>query len=339
MVLTHARIKRRGFTLVELLVVTAIIGILVALLLPAVQAAREAARGAQCRNNLRQLGLASLNYHDTKKGFPPGVHIANLNQTPHGAPAFGWGGLILPYLEESNLGSQYQAIPNYPDYNWESAVGTGGQPRAGDLSATAIPTFTCPSDVMTPINSYYNGAKDQYSKSNYVGMAGMYGADDELGKSPFKYVSPKDCAVLLASSSDALLIQKCDNTHGIFFANSNTKIKDVLDGTSKTLLIGERDGGIQDGSSNHPGAYWTGAIRARWLNSTLSNARNNSVYLINGAGNTNYGVGSLHPGGAYFTFGDGSVRMIGEDVDGFVWEAMATRAGGETDIGIDRKTT
>lgn len=341
-------LSRRAFTLVELLVVIAIIGILVALLLPAVQAAREAARSSQCRNNMRQLGLALLNHHDAQKHFPEGARIPKLDLAPHGPASFGWGGMILPYLEEISLMSQYALIKGtvdgkqvgFPDYNWETETETvgGATIRAQDLSVTAIPTFVCPTDVMTPINTTYNGGKDPFAKSNYVGMAGMYGADDELGMSPFKFISPKDCTTLLATSSDATLVQKCNGTHGMFFANSRTKIKDVLDGTSKTIMVGERDGGFQDGNSNRPAAYWAGAIRARWLNSTLANARNNSVFLINGTGATNYGTGSFHVASANFTFGDGSVRIIGEDIDGFVWEAMATRSGGETDTGIDRGT-
>ena len=164
---TYAGAKRRAFTLVELLVVIAIIGILVALLLPAVQAAREAARRSQCTNNMRQMGIALLNHHDSKKHFPEGVHIPDVNVPAHGPAAFGWGGLILPYLEETNLGSQYQRsivtsggkTLKFPDYNWETAVGTGGQPRAADLSATSVSTFICPSDVMGPINQSYDAGK------------------------------------------------------------------------------------------------------------------------------------------------------------------------------------
>jgi hypothetical protein len=135
--------------------------------------------------------------------------------------------------------------------------------------------------------------------------------------------------------------RKCEGTHGIFAGNSETKISDILDGTSKTLMVVERDGRVADAAATGPGifeaAYWPGAIRARWLNSTLANARNSGAFLINGT--SRWGIGSLHPGrGTYATFGDGSVRFVTEDIDGLVWEAMATRAGGETDIGIDRDT-
>jgi prepilin-type N-terminal cleavage/methylation domain-containing protein len=340
--------NRRAFTLVELLVVIAIIGILVALLLPAVQAAREAARGAQCSNNLRQLGLALLSHHDTKKSFPPGINVHEdfLNGAgTHGPACFGWGGMIIPYLEETGLAGQYQQIRvtaggkeyKFPNYNWETA--TSGGLNAGELSKTALSVFSCPSDTMSPINMIYNGGKDLFAKSNYVGMAGMYGAQDATAANPMRFVNPVD--ILTFPEAQQRIWQ---GTFGIFGGNQKTRIKDITDGSSKTLMVGERDGGLEDGSSNRPAAYWAGAIRARWLNSTLSNARNNSVFLINGLNPSNpnaptYGTGSLHlGGGAYFAFGDGSVRFISENIDGFVWEAMATRAGGETDAGIDRGT-
>src|SRR5215208_938673 len=151
-----AETRRPAFTLVELLVVIAIIGILVALLLPAVQAAREAARGTQCTNNVRQIAIALLNHHDSKGSFPPGVHVTQLNGSgTHGPAAFGWGGLILPYLEETALGEQYKAIPNYPNYDWETATGPGGNPNSKLLSATPLSVFACPTDIMPTINTWY----------------------------------------------------------------------------------------------------------------------------------------------------------------------------------------
>jgi prepilin-type N-terminal cleavage/methylation domain-containing protein len=334
---------RRAFTLVELLVVIAIIGILVALLLPAVQAAREAARGAQCSNNLRQLGLALLNHHDVKKSFPAGVNVPDVKVAPHGPAAFGWGGLSLPYLEETTLGSLYQQIVvtagtkvyRFPDYNWETAVGPGGQPRAGELSATPLAMFMCPTDVMGPINLFYNGGKDPFGKSNYVGIAGLYGANDPAPSPPYYFVNPADVSNP-ASTFTATQREQYQGTYGIFGGNQTTRMNDITDGSSKTFMVGERDGRAAEADQSNipPGfrfaAYWTGAIRSRWLNSTLSNVRNDGPFRLNGT--SKYGTGSLHSGGgAYFIMGDCSVRFVSENIDGVVWEAMATRAGDETE--------
>jgi prepilin-type N-terminal cleavage/methylation domain-containing protein len=319
--------KNRAFTLVELLVVIAIIGVLVGLLLPAIQAAREAARRSQCLNNLKQLGIAILLHENTKKKFPAGVHIFEKNAGGgHGPASFGWGGLSLPYIEQSNLGQQYEAIANYPEYNWQT---TG---NAGTLSKTALPVFMCPSDVMAPINNYYNGGKDPFGKSNYVGLAGAYGAQDAKGTNPMRWVNLEDLEdTTHYTDADRLLMGR---TLGVLLANDNTEIRQISDGTSNTLMVGERNGlAEQEPATGPPAAYWTGAIRARWVNSTLSNMRNSGEFLINGTnsnGNpSKYCVSSLHQGGAQFTRADGSALFISEDVDGELWQALGTRAGEE----------
>jgi prepilin-type N-terminal cleavage/methylation domain-containing protein len=320
--------QNSAFTLVELLVVIAIIGVLVALLLPAVQAAREATRRSQCLNNLRQLGIAILLHEEAKKAYPEGVHVWERNAGGgHGPPSFGWGGLSLPYLEQSNLGQQYQAIPDYPDYNWETAVGTGGTPKAGDLSKTSLDVFLCPSDVMGPINTYYNGAKDPYSKSNYVGIAGTYGADDARGTNPLQFVNPKDLQNNPPYSDAERLVR--EPTCGIFLGGMATKLREIEDGTSNTLMAGERNGLNALDPSGPPAAYWTGAIRTRWVNSTLSNVRNHPSFLINGT--SKYGISSLHAGnGCNFVRADGSASFLSEDIDGDLYQALGTKAGGET---------
>jgi prepilin-type N-terminal cleavage/methylation domain-containing protein len=316
--------KHRGFTLVELLVVIAIIGVLVGLLLPAIQAAREAARRSQCLNNLRQLGIAILLHENAKKKFPAGVHIFQRDPGGgHGPASFGWGGLSLPYIEQSNLGQQYEAIANYPDYNWQTTA------NAGELSKTSLPFFMCPSDVMSPINNYYNGGKDPFGKSNYVGLAGAYGAQDGSPTNPMRFVSPEDLEYDPPFIDSMRRIM--GGTLGVFLAGPGTEIRQIVDGTSNTLMVGERSGLAEAEPTNSaapPAAYWTGAIRTRWVNSTLSNIRNEGAFLINGT--NKYGTSSLHQGGAQFTHADGSALFISEDVDGELWQALGTRAGEET---------
>jgi prepilin-type N-terminal cleavage/methylation domain-containing protein len=311
----------QGFTLVELLVVIAIIGVLVGLLLPAIQAAREAARRSQCLNNLKQLGIAILLHENTKKAFPEGVHIFQRDPGGgHGPASFGWGGLSLPYLEQTNIGQQYEAIANYPDYNWQT---TG---NAGELSKTALPVFMCPSDVMSPINNYYNAGKDPFGKSNYVGLAGAYGAQDGSPGNPMRFVNLQDLEYD-PPFNDAMR-RIMGGTLGVFLAGPGTEIRQISDGTSNTLMVGERNGlAEQEPATGPPAAYWTGAIRTRWVNSTLSNIRNEGAFLINGT--NKYGTSSLHQGGAQFTRADGSALFISEDVDGDLWQAIGTRAGEE----------
>ena len=235
------RVRRpRGFTLVELLVVIAIIGVLVALLLPAVQAAREAARRTQCSNNLKQLGVAALLHESAEGSLPEGVHVWDLNGAgTHGPASFGWGGLILPYIEQVNLGVQYKAIPNYPNYNWETATGPGGQPKAGELSKTALSIFMCPSDLMPPINDYYNGGKDPFAKSNYVAQRAPTAAMTRQRPTLCTSKLPKMLKPTRLSDSDRELFSR---TAGIFGGNMGSKFKDVSDGASNTFMIGERSG-------------------------------------------------------------------------------------------------
>jgi prepilin-type N-terminal cleavage/methylation domain-containing protein/prepilin-type processing-associated H-X9-DG protein len=304
-----------GFTLVELLVVIAIIGTLIAMLLPAVQSAREAARRSQCSNNEKQMGLGLHNYYAAFKHFPPGVIVPSFDATSsHGPACFGWGGLIIPFMEENSLGVQYKSIPNFPNYDWEMA--TAGSLSAGTLSKTSLNVYSCPDDQMPAINSFYNGGKDPYAKSNYVGIAGTNGALDGTLLTP----STKGVGWPFVTTQTA----------GVFGANSKTKIGDILDGTSNTFMVGERDGSRAVlVTSGRYAAYWPGAIRAQWANSHLSNVDDdiNGNFLLNSV-NFAYGTGSYHPQGANFTFADGRVQFISENIDGPTWSRLGTMADG-----------
>jgi prepilin-type N-terminal cleavage/methylation domain-containing protein len=287
--------RHRGFTLVELLVVIAIIGVLVGLLLPAVQAAREAARRMQCTNNFRQLGLALHNYESANRRLPSGW-IANNAQ---GEPGWGWGAALLPFMEGNNLFNQIDFRVPIED------------PRHAEVRVTVLPTFLCPSDNGPNIfeiaagdghdhehgHAAFDSVDDspeklfQMSKSNLIGMFGTF----ELEAAPF-------------------------NGDGMFYGNSRIKFRDVTDGLSNTLVIGERN-------SRLGGSLWQGNIpeaaepHARILGVADHGPNDQHAHFED--------FSSFHTGGVNFMRADVSVTFMSDSIDLQVYQAMATRAGGE----------
>src|SRR5262245_35081038 len=202
---------RRGFTLVELLVVIAIIGTLVALLLPAVQAAREAARASQCKNQLKQIGLASHQYHDISGRLPPGW-IAN---QPEGVPGWGWASALLPYLEQRNLDENL--------INRRLAIADAANQAARE---TVVPVFLCPSDAHPKVFTIFGGAEAgdeeeafatnvdagtplfRIARSNYVGMFGVSEVEEVPadGEGTFYFLSSTCYAEIYKGIYNAIIV-------------------------------------------------------------------------------------------------------------------------------------
>ncbi len=318
---------RRGFTLIELLVVIAIIGVLIALLLPAVQSAREAARRAQCTNNLKQVGIALQSYHDQQGSFPIGVQYYGSWDTSCAFQASGHSlfTLILNQMEGNTV---YNAI------NFNFAAGGGAQygVTPGRVNSTALLTrvnsYICPSEASEQIPYQIPAqSNNPYSWSSYAGMAGTY---DIIR---WWYGCPNEI-----------------EPTGMFGKNFSYKISDNTDGTSNTIYVGEtsRFKGDKDNVFN----TWT---RALWFGSAVAGTSRvqgfalslpkinanlaipdipsnnpftdyqNPIYRNNGQ----FGFRSQHPGGANFLFGDGSVHFLKETISPITYQALSTRNLGE----------
>ncbi|MEW4563171.1 DUF1559 domain-containing protein [Bremerella sp. JC770] len=296
---------KSGFTLVELLVVIAIIGVLIALLLPAVQQAREAARRMQCSNNLKQVGLAIHNYHDTFLALPAG-YVRDSSST---SPSYGWGTAILPFLEQRAL---YDALsPGNPPL--KDIYVSSPTDANRELLQTRVDGYRCPSDVAPDINNlkdFSNTNHFDVATSNYVAMGG--------GGTPVE---------TLTNNNDA---------GGSFFGNSFLGFRDITDGTTNTLFVTERDGGPAEGGNTFGAAVWVGIGRrdsAGYVYRTLTHAtfRINLDYASVGqSGNLGKGTSSLHPGGVQALLGDGSVRFLQETIaHDTTFQYLATRADGQ----------
>lgn len=306
----NVRKKRIGFTLIELLVVIAIIAILIALLLPAVQQAREAARRSQCKNNLKQIGLALHNYHETFSSLPPGSIVYKTGSTISGH-GWTWHASILPYLDQKPLYDQIQGA---------NGMGTegGGTTSAKQRLAgqTVIPVFWCPSqpDVRNGVQ------KGGYTTSNYNGNMGTQIGDG----------SGDNCDLAANLASPTL---GCMGANGIFFPSSNVRYRDVTDGLSNTIVVSEviDSGGDADklggGGSDRKYCFSGGADSnpPTEMSEYLIAAETNDP--INGYAEE--AAGSYHVGGAQFVLGDGSVRFISENISMTTYRALSTRAGGE----------
>jgi prepilin-type N-terminal cleavage/methylation domain-containing protein/prepilin-type processing-associated H-X9-DG protein len=298
----RARRLCRGFTLVELLVVIAIIGVLVALLLPAVQAAREAARRSSCSNNLKQIGIALHNYHDTLLQFPPGC----MNQGVDFSEGWGWSALMLPYIEQAPLHERLGVTR----MTLHQSIAAGNAP----LAKTVLKGFMCPSDA-----GFNSGGLVHNNRNFNQGLghtaAGLTAVPDTLvGVSNYPGVSGhRD-----VGGGNGNPVPLNQNT-GCFFPMSRVRIADILDGTSTTFMVGERD------TKFCRSAAWVGTRRPsaagqQGVQQILGHNRpklNQPDPPIGWNGNTGCGDGfsSLHPGGAHFLAADGSVKFISETIN------------------------
>lgn len=335
--------NRNAFTLVELLVVIAIIGILIALLLPAVQAAREAARRSDCSNKMKQLGLALQNHHDRYKRFPPG---GAADQVPFGTNAGAWGSswlvYILPDIEQSNI---YDKMI----FSGGSGWGTNANNNKNAAGGNEIDAFYCPSSPLERLARSPHGG-GQLSASNYVGVSGAVSGFGGLNES--RNANPGGSA---GCCSGGII-----SWGGVLYPNSETKFANITDGTSNTAFVGEQgnflvtqNGTKQDWRSSglhgfiigwnrtgNPATSWTGDLR-HFNTSTLRYRINQMKGWTDAPGNcgsqgicdnasSNLPFNSTHPGGSQFAFCDGSVHFIPATVDDAVLARMCTRDDGQT---------
>lgn len=340
---------RSGFTLIELLVVIAIIAILIALLLPAVQQAREAARRSTCKNNLKQIGIALHNHHETYGSFPPGALDDDNRQ-------LAWSVYILPSMDQGPI---YDTLTTGGAWFFPKVSGRYKTPDGSNsgfvhtdngtctphmqvdvldnntaiLAAfqTTLPAFTCPSDILPEKDN--NG----YGKSNYHGNAGSI------------IVNPANtgqtwsgCAQLKGNVANGVLNYANDNTNAWSYS-----FRDITDGASNTIFVGEvTESGLDDTQNNNNSRQVSASVTAsrnypKWTGGDVDGGcngyfrgnglklTNRSMFINRRTGNeSSAAFGSQHTGGAQFLFGDGTVRFLSENIDVTTYEALGGRNDG-----------
>ncbi len=331
--------RRSAFTLVELLVVIAIIGILVALLLPAIQAAREAARRTQCANNLKQIGVALHNFHDTYKSFPVG-------QTDDDGNNISWRAYLLPFIEQQAMWDElvsggYEPITKsgrhkgmdggdcnlgselYPSMNGLNQVDMGNAKAVG---SNVLNAYICPSDILSIKDD------DGYGKANYNGCAGPVLGNDPWG-----------CAVWKGRNQTGVLTYDNDNCETWVWG-----FRDIVDGTSNTIAVGERtvcSWVHPSDSGDYSFPAWIGGNNDAYCDGL--DAAGNSLCLTDAQFFLNRGLfafqrglltgdresqtcfGSYHPGGAMFVMSDGATHFVNDTIDTTLYANLGNRRDGQ----------
>ena len=340
------KLRKQGFTLIELLVVISIIAVLISLLLPAVQQAREAARRTQCKNNLKQMGLAIHNYADVYNAFPMGYlgvpaltspatpcsavnyQIAQVTPLPaSGAVTFtatgqgwGWGVYILPYIDQGNL---YNAL----NVGGTQAVCDNGGPTGvgnAALQRTKIPAYVCPSATDPDLNPTRDASTtpnnpSAHAKSNYraIGGVNFYGLETDKTKTQVFSGVVTNTVGLKGTFGDGALI-------------GCVRIRDITDGLSNTLAIGEcyrrdADSNLQafDGTKFElVGGMWIGCPADTFQSAVVGQLLPTASFQVNGTSINSYA--SRHSGGGQFLNADGSARFISQNMDSSILSRMGT---------------
>jgi prepilin-type N-terminal cleavage/methylation domain-containing protein/prepilin-type processing-associated H-X9-DG protein len=359
----RSRLTRKAFTLIELLVVIAIIGVLIGLLLPAVQKVREAAARAQCVNNLKQIGIALHNYHDTYSKFPPGYidGQTNPNDTPDldMGPGWGWAALLLPFVEQQNLFNQI---------NFSQGITNGNN---ATIAQMPLKIYQCPSDgYQQPVilyDSTFTNPIATVAHGNYVAACGWEECFMNAGGNPqptyLNNDDPNDSPITAGDPTDGILGMGVSCTFGaagvgLFYRNSTNRIANVTDGLSNTVIVGER-------CAAHSPTTWAGAVTGArcpaWMCTTpwttpYTPPSQAPVDPVNGSAYDNADFDealclahgnythkpnsdnpifdpdtfwSMHIGGANFLFGDGSVHFLTSGIDPTTYQYLMTIAGGD----------